>query len=150
MRTRPLASTRALAPTVAAKAAEPAAPRPRRPFRLDATTLAMARASAVLALEPSAIGALFSLQASEPAMSRDERGVAVVSIMGPLSQRADEYDCGFGDGYDKITARVQRACDDASTRALVLRIDSPGGDVAGLQEAVRQMRAATSPRAPAR
>lgn len=138
MRTRPLASTRALAPTVAATAA----PRPRRPFRLDATTLAMARASAVLALDPSAIGALFSLQASEPAMSRDERGVALVSIIGPLSQRADEYDCGFGDGYDKITARVQRACEDKNSRAIVLRIDSPGGDVAGLQEAVRQMRAA--------
>jgi len=136
MRTRPLTSARAIGPVRVAE------PRPRRPFRLDATTLAMARASAVLALEPSAIGALFTLQASEPAMSRDERGVAVVSVMGPLSQRADEYDCGFGDGYDKITERVQRACDDPNARAIVLRIDSPGGDVAGLQEAVRQMRAA--------
>lgn len=137
MRTRPLTSARALGPVSVAES------RPRRPFVLDARALARAGASRVLALAPEAIGALHTLAASAPAKPKaDARGVAEVRVFGPLSQRGSEYDCGFGDGYDAIEQRIAEAAADADTRAMVVRIDSPGGDVAGLEQAVGRMRTA--------
>ena len=68
--------------------------------------------------------------------------VAIVSIEGPLAQRA--WSCWMfeGDGYDAIAERVSAALGDPSIRAVVLRIDSPGGEVAGCFEAVRSIRSA--------
>jgi signal peptide peptidase SppA len=68
--------------------------------------------------------------------------VAIVSIEGPLAQRA--WSCWIfeGDGYDAIAERVSAALGDPSIRAVVLRIDSPGGEVAGCFEAVRSIRSA--------
>lgn len=67
--------------------------------------------------------------------------LAVVRIEGPLSQRA--WSCWMfeGDGYDYIAARCRLALADSRARALLLVIDSPGGEVAGCFEAVRQIRA---------
>ena len=70
-----------------------------------------------------------------------EGDVAVVCVEGPLAQRAWSCWCFEGDGYDAITSRVQAALDDMGTRAVVLRLDSPGGEVAGCFEAVRAIRA---------
>ena len=50
--------------------------------------------------------------------------------------------CGFVDGYDWIEGRVRGALEDPAVGAVVLLIDSPGGDVAGLEESVRRMVAA--------
>jgi signal peptide peptidase SppA len=68
--------------------------------------------------------------------------VAIVAIEGPLSQRA--LDCWIVsvDGYDAIEARVRAALGDAGVRAVVLRFDSPGGEVAGNAECARAIRAA--------
>lgn len=71
-----------------------------------------------------------------------EGDVAVVSVEGPLAQRAWSCWCFEGDGYDAILTRTQAALDDVGTRAVVLRLDSPGGEVAGCFEAVRAIRAA--------
>jgi signal peptide peptidase SppA len=49
-----------------------------------------------------------------------------------------------GDGYDAIQARFAAALDDGAVRAVVLRVDSPGGEVAGCFEAARTMRTAAS------
>ena len=68
--------------------------------------------------------------------------VAVVSIEGPLAQRAWACWMFSGDGYDAITSRVNAALADPASRAVVLRLDSPGGEVAGCFEAVRSIRAA--------
>lgn len=70
--------------------------------------------------------------------------VAVVSVEGPLAQRAWSCWCFEGDGYDAILTRTQAALDDVGTRAVVLRLDSPGGEVAGCFEAVRAIRAAAA------
>jgi signal peptide peptidase SppA len=67
--------------------------------------------------------------------------VAVVEVMGPLAQRAAADFFGFVDGYDGIEARFAEALA-ANPDAIVLRIDSPGGDAAGCFEAVKRMRAA--------
>lgn len=64
--------------------------------------------------------------------------VAVVTISGPLQQRECWYD-----GYDRIEQRVYAALN-SSASAVLLRIDSPGGEVAGCYDAVRRMRAAVA------
>lgn len=77
-----------------------------------------------------------------PAPFTRDGDVAVVTVEGPLAQRA--WSCWMfeGDGYDAIEGRVRAALADASTRAVVLRLDSPGGGAAGCFEAVRAIRAA--------
>lgn len=71
-------------------------------------------------------------------------GVAIVDVTGPLSQRAWSCWLWEGDGYDAIRLRMSRALADTNVQSIVLRIDSPGGEVAGLNEAVRAMRAEAS------
>lgn len=60
---------------------------------------------------------------------------AVVTISGPLMQRATWWD-----GYDAITERFCEAL--TTSNGVLLKIDSPGGMVAGCFEAVRSMLAA--------
>lgn len=67
--------------------------------------------------------------------------VAIVSVEGPLSQRAWSCWGMAGDGYDAITARAAKAHADPAVRAVVLRLDSPGGEVAGCQDCARALRA---------
>ena len=65
-------------------------------------------------------------------------GVAVVPVEGALMDRAGWW----WDGYDAIAARVEKAHGDASVRAVMLDLDSPGGMVAGLFECMAALRAA--------
>ena len=69
-------------------------------------------------------------------------GVAVVEVRGVLEQRAASHMCGESPGYDEITARAVAALGDPSVGAVVLALDSPGGDVPGLAECARRIRAA--------
>jgi len=67
--------------------------------------------------------------------------LAVVGVSGPLAQRAWSCWMFSGDGYDAIVQRAAAAFNDRDTRGVVLRLDSPGGEVAGCFEAVRTLRA---------
>lgn len=69
-------------------------------------------------------------------------GVAVMGIDGVLFQRAFSM-CGFelAAGYDTILQRAAAAFADMTVEAVLLRIDSPGGDVAGMLEAATLLRA---------
>ncbi len=112
----------------------------RKTFTLDAKALAMANASRVLAILPSAIGAVLSLADSGADARATKSGtVAVVSILGPLAQRAMVDACAFVDGYDAILERFASAIANPAIDAVLLEIDSPGGDAAGLMETVRRM-----------
>jgi len=106
-----------------------------------------------LLLDPRALDPLRGAAGFRPRAERggrDDLGylldgdVAVVDVSGPLAQRA--WSCWMfrGDGYDAIQQRVGAALDDPGARAVVLRLDSPGGEVAGCFEAVRSIRAAAS------
>lgn len=77
-------------------------------------------------------------EAGEPA---GKMSVGVVRVEGPLSQRALADLCGYVDGYDAIEARLSLALE-SDVSGVLMVIDSPGGDVAGLEESVRRMRAA--------
>lgn len=103
-----------------------------------------------LALDPSALGRLYPLSPRSglfemlfglddaPGYTVTDSGVAVVSIDGPLGQRAGWLD----DGHDAIADRVKAALADEAVKAVVLKIDSPGGAVAGLFAACASIRSA--------
>lgn len=89
----------------------------------------------------AAAGSPFGTQTPSGYLLQDR--VAVIDIEGPLSQRA--WSC-FGmlcEGYDSIQRRVFSALQDERVGAIVLKIDSPGGEVAGCFDAVRAMRQAS-------
>jgi ClpP class serine protease len=67
--------------------------------------------------------------------------VAVVRVSGPLAQHAIADMCGYVDGYDAITARFMSALNTDAV-AVLLVIDSPGGDAAGIEQATQRMAAA--------
>ncbi|HVH50717.1 MAG TPA: S49 family peptidase, partial [Gaiellaceae bacterium] len=88
-----------------------------------------------LALSPKAFGLEFAFF-ERPAREVTTVGnVAVVEITGPLTHRSDY----FWDSYEGIEARA-RAAFESDARAVCLRIDSPGGDVAGCFELARALR----------
>ncbi len=64
-----------------------------------------------------------------------------------LEQRASIWDCtGETDGYDAIEARFARAANDPATGAIVIDIDSIGGDHNGLEQTILRMSALASSR----
>lgn len=93
-----------------------------------------------LALEPRALQGLFVEVWDDEAEDLPftcEEGVAIVAVDGPLAQRGGIW----WDGYEAITARFRAALEHPATRAVLLRINSPGGQAAGCFEALRTMRA---------
>jgi ClpP class serine protease len=113
------------------------------------------RAGEVLAIEPQAIDFSYLYTGVEP-NDRTEDGIAIITIHGPLEHHAT----GWWDSYESILQRVEDAmtgqdmvrmaswmgADDDSlpmatpARAVVLRIDSPGGEAAGATYAHRKLR----------
>lgn len=61
-------------------------------------------------------------------------GMHVVYIRGPLEHHA----CSYADSYEALRARFAAALE-AKPEIILLRIDSPGGAVSGLNETVRDM-----------
>jgi ClpP class serine protease len=89
----------------------------------------------LLAMRADFWGLFFDIE--EPGDDFELRGnVAIVSIEGPLTHHAE----WFWDSYDAIKGRVAAALD-SSASTVLLRIDSPGGDVAGCFETAREIRA---------
>lgn len=119
----------------------------RQTFKLT-PAVALEHASETLAIDPRALGKAYSLPSDEPggveqhAIDGDlDACVGIVEIHGPLTQRATSHLCGYSDGYDAIAARFEEAMCDPDVTTVVMVIDSPGGDVAGLFEAVARMQA---------
>jgi len=67
--------------------------------------------------------------------------VAIVPVFGVLSHRSycDNFWGELYEGYDSIIGKLSSALQCPDIRAALLWVDSPGGDVAGLTEAVREM-----------
>jgi ClpP class serine protease len=88
--------------------------------------------SAPLAIRPQALSLFWAWGLGTENATRGR--TMVVSVEGPLEQRA-----GWWDGYDAILERFRAACGDTETTSIALRIDSPGGECAGLYECARLM-----------
>lgn len=73
-------------------------------------------------------------------------GISVIPIHGTLVQRGDSLDAMSGlRSYDSIRADLRDALADASTDAILLDIDSGGGEVAGCFDLVDEIAAAGKP-----
>jgi signal peptide peptidase SppA len=81
--------------------------------------------------------ALPLLRAPQPLAARSGSAsgnarIAVVPVLGPLAKRGSFLDSLFGFGnYEDVQARVDAAAADPSIDAILLEIDSPGGEAAG-------------------
>lgn len=93
------------------------------------------------ALEPKAFGAIFDLQDRSEEPFEIVGRFAVVSICGPLVQHGPS----FWDNYDAIGDRVKAALA-SPCEAVILRIDSPGGDAAGVFDLARSIRSQATKR----
>ena len=86
-----------------------------------------------VAMRPEAVGLTYPRAPREDQM----RGtVAVIRVCGPL----EHHGGWWFDSYESILGRVEGALAHEDVTAVVLDIDSPGGEVSGLQEAVRSIR----------
>ena len=62
-------------------------------------------------------------------------GVSVIGIRGVISHRANLMSqISGGTSVEKLTAQFRQAVGDASVKAIVFDVDSPGGSVAGVPE----------------
>ena len=95
-------------------------------------------------VRPSAFGLFFDWPSPLRFLGDDGRplpgcltddGIAILTISGPL-----EHHASWWASYDDIAAQVEAALRYSATRALVLKIDSPGGVVAGMGQAHRAIR----------
>ncbi len=96
-------------------------------------------ARGAMAIRPSALSIFWEWGCGDP---NEVIGPAtVVNVNGPIEQRSSWFD-----GYDAIVERFREALASDSP-VIMLRIDSPGGECAGLLDAVDKMRALASLRA---
>jgi ClpP class serine protease len=100
-------------------------------------TLATYAPRGCLAVAPRAWGGEFAIFVGAPTLFAVEGDAAVVTIQGPLTHHAT----GMFDSYDGIKARIDSALASDQQR-LILRIDSPGGDVSGCFELAHYIREA--------
>lgn len=70
-------------------------------------------------------------------------GIALLPVIGTLVQRGSWMDAMSGlSSYDTIASLLERAMMDPEVRAVLLEVDSPGGEVAGLFDLAGRVRAA--------
>ena len=71
--------------------------------------------------------------------------IAVVRLVGVMMKNPDEIDCWCGAcSTDKFTQAVRALAADPAISAIVLDVDSPGGQAAGVDEAHAAVRAAAA------
>lgn len=72
-------------------------------------------------------------------------GVALIPVIGPLFRYADIFTQISGaTSIQTLALDLQTAVDDPAVKAIILEIDSPGGQVAGVSEFAAQIRAANA------
>lgn len=75
-------------------------------------------------------GARYKAAVRWPYEPETKKSIAVITASGPIVRSADDMTTASEQGFDEktLTSSVQAALDDESIKAIVLRIDSPGGD----------------------
>lgn len=87
-------------------------------------------------------GAFFDIQLPPKSTVADilsvESGVAVVSVQGVMMRDTDEWDEARGATSSRLIQQaIEQATSDPGVSQILLHIDSPGGQVAGTQEAAQ-------------
>lgn len=86
-----------------------------------------------LAMHPEAVGLVWPSYSYRDSCT--DSGIFVLQICGPLEHKSGAW----FENYESILGRFEGALCDDDVRAVILQIDSPGGEVSGLQETVRRM-----------
>ncbi|GAB4391171.1 S49 family peptidase [Albidovulum sp.] len=109
-----------------------------RPLALGRTALsALCRSGPV---EASGVG-LPPQGAPDPGYTVTGDGIAVVPILGPMLARGDWLTAALGlTDYQSLAATLAEAFADSSVRAVLMEIDSPGGEVGGLFDLIDEIR----------
>ena len=85
--------------------------------------------------DPNLVAAIKSEQSLLITESDDNSEIAVIDVFGPIFTRADFFsDVSGAASLDSLERRLDEALYDDSITAIVLRIDSPGGEVTGTHE----------------
>lgn len=85
--------------------------------------------------DPQLVAAIKSEQSLLIPESNDNSDIAIIDIFGPIFTRADLFSNVSGAAsLDSLERRLDEALYDDSVRAIILRIDSPGGEVTGTHE----------------
>jgi signal peptide peptidase SppA len=104
-----------------------------------------------MAIAPRALEAMLAAghvdlaaQTSKPKRARNyavtDAGIAVVPVLGPLVARGDWLTELFGASvYGEVSDTIENALADPSVRGVVMEIDSPGGEVAGMFDLVDRL-----------
>jgi signal peptide peptidase SppA len=90
-----------------------------------------------LAIHPDAIGATYPTRVAKD-VAEIVNGVAVLSVHGPLDHHGTSEWCWW-QTYENLAIDFGALCDAGDVSAIVLKFDSPGGAVSGLNETVRIM-----------
>ena len=115
--------------------------------RLTGRPLALApRAVEALVAAPQAfLGEAEGPQAACRGWVMTEGGIAHLPVVGPLVQRGDWLSALFGIvSYDEIAATAEDAFTTPGVRGVLMEIDSPGGEVAGLFDLLSHLKALKS------
>jgi signal peptide peptidase SppA len=72
-------------------------------------------------------------------------GVAIVPVIGPIFRYANLFtEISGATSIQTLATDLQAAVDDPSIKAIILEVDSPGGQVSGVSEFAQQIRAANA------
>jgi len=71
--------------------------------------------------------------------------VAVISLNGPITSSGSSFLFGQVINPDQVREQLNRAERDAAVKAIVIRVESPGGTVAACQEILNAMEKVTKP-----
>lgn len=100
---------------------------------------ANAPAGTLMMIDPRAMAASYEPR-EEPQIEIVEGGIAVITIEGALESKRGGAWWAYFDDYESIMQRFHEALDMPEVRAILLKIDSPGGMAAGLNATVDAMR----------
>lgn len=74
-----------------------------------------------------------------------QKGVAVVQVDGVLTRRPDFWQIFFdGVSTEQLAKTIEELGNDDDTKAIVMRVDSPGGEASGMPELARAVRSAAA------
>jgi len=112
-----------------------------RPLALAAPALSALCRSGASETAPLARAGLTAPAAPGPGYAVNGDGIAVVPVFGPMVARGDWLTAllGIAD-YQAIAAALSDVFADPSVRAVLMEIDSPGGEVGGLFDLVDEIR----------
>lgn len=96
-------------------------------------------AGEILMIDPSAMAATHREREIQHVAEVLENGVAVIEIEGPLESKPGASYWSYFDDYESILCRFTNAIRAPEVRSVLLKIDSPGGAAAGLNECVDAM-----------